>query len=246
MKIVAIIPSRYGSSRLIAKPLMKIKKIPMIQRVYERVRQAKSITDVFVATDDRRIADVVEGFGGRAVMTTAENRSGTDRVAEAAAKIGLSDSDIVVNVQGDQPLIEPSCLDEVVVPFYRIPDLTMTTLAYTIVDPREITNPKDCKVTFGKDGFALYFSRSPIPCARDAGTRFDTYKHLGIYAYTVKFLKIFSNLPTGRLESIEKLEQNRVLENGYRILVVITEHDSPEVDVPEDIERIESILNGKR
>lgn len=251
MKIVAIIPSRYGSTRFDGKPLALIAGKPMIRLVYERAIQAERISDVFVATDDQRIYDAVLAFGGKAVMTSAENRSGTDRVAEAAEKIGLDRDDIVVNVQGDQPVFNPACIDELVEPFFVEPDLEISTLAFKIVNKDEITNPKDVKVTFDSKGFALYFSRSPIPFGRDfadlsacdaqAGT-FDTYKHLGFYAYTRDFLETFRNLPQGRLEMIEKLEQLRALEHGHKIKVVVTGYDSPEVDLPGDIAKVEKGL----
>ncbi|MBT7086821.1 MAG: 3-deoxy-manno-octulosonate cytidylyltransferase [Desulfobacterales bacterium] len=242
MKIAVIIPSRYGSTRFEGKPLVPIAGKMMIQRVYEKASQADKVTEVVVATDDKRIIDAVHGFGGNAVMTSEKNRSGTDRVAEAAELIGLDLDDIVINVQGDQPLLDPECLDQVVEPFLSDPDLGMTTLAIAIVNENEITNPKDVKVVFDTKGFALYFSRAPIPFARDDDTYFDTYKHLGIYAYTRRFLEIFKNLPEGKLEKIEKLEQLRAIEYGHKIKVVVTSYDSPEVDIPEDIERIESII----
>ena len=246
MKCVAIIPARYQSSRFEGKPLAKICGKPMIQRVCENVIKARGIAEVAVATDDSRIAAAVEAFGAKVVMTGEKNRSGTDRVAEAARNMELSDSDVVVNVQGDQPLIHPNCLDEVVAPFSKDPDVVMTTLAFKIVREEEITNPKDVKVVCDKNGSALYFSRSPVPFGRDPEAAFDMYKHLGVYAYTKKFLDIFANLPDGRLENIEKLEQLRALEHGYAIKVSITEHDSPEVDLPEDIALVEKILSHDR
>lgn len=244
MRIVAIIPSRYKSTRFEGKPLALIDGRPMIRHVYERVHGAESISDVFVATDDERILAAVRDFGGNAILTSPENRSGTDRAADAAEKIGLAVDDIVVNVQGDQPLIDSRCLDTLTSPFFSIPDLTMSTLAFRIVNPRELTDPKDVKVVFDNGGFALYFSRSPLPCSRDNDEDFDTYKHLGAYAYTRAFLETYRNLPEGRLEKIEKLEQLRVLEFGHRIKVMITEYDSPEVDLPEDIQRVEALLKG--
>lgn len=242
MKIVAFIPSRYGSTRFLGKPLATIAGKSMIRRVYENVNNAEGVTDVVVATDDRRIADAVIAFGGKVAMTGIENRSGTDRTAEAAEQMGLAPDDIVVNVQGDQPLLDPRCIDALIAPFSALPDLDMSTLAFRIIDNREITDPKDVKVTFDHQGYALYFSRSPIPFSRDASTGFDTHKHLGFYAYRKRFLDTFSRLPEGKLEAIEKLEQLRALEYGYRILVVVTPYDSPEVDLPEDIPRIERIL----
>ncbi len=244
MNIVAIIPSRYGSTRFNGKPLARIAGKPMIEWVYHRSRKAENISDVVVATDDQRICDAVKAFGGNAVMTSADNRSGTDRVAEASEKIGLSLEDIVVNVQGDQPLFDPRCIDELVSPFFTDPDLEMSTLAFKIINKDEITNPKDVKVTFDHQGYALYFSRSPIPYGRDASVSFDTYKHLGFYAYTRRFLETFRRLPAGKLEMVEKLEQLRAIEHGHPIKVVVTEYDSPEVDLPEDVARIEKILGG--
>lgn len=244
MKTVVIIPARYGSTRFEGKPLHPINGKPMIQHVYERSRKASRVNDVLVATDDRRIEDAVEAFGGKAVMTSDQNRSGTDRIAEAAALIGLEMDDIVINVQGDQPLMDSRCLDQLVTPFFEEPGLEMSTLAYKIVREREITDPKDVKVTFDNRGYALYFSRASIPLARDPGTRHDTFKHLGFYAYKRNFLEIYKNLEAGTLETVEKLEQLRALEHGYRIKVVVTRYDSPEVDLPEDIPRIEKLMRG--
>ncbi len=245
MKRVVIIPARYKSSRFEGKPLAKICGKPMIRMVYENAKKASEITDVAVATDDPRIAEAVESFGGKVVMTSDKNRSGTDRVGEAAELMGLSAGDIVVNVQGDQPLIDSRCLDDVVEPFKTDPSAAMSTLAFKIVRREEITNPKDVKVAFDRNGFALYFSRSPIPFGRDPDTVFDTYKHLGVYAYTREYLDIFRNLPEGRLEKIEKLEQLRALEHGHRIKVVVTAYDSPEVDLPEDIRRVERLIESE-
>ncbi|MBW1954289.1 MAG: 3-deoxy-manno-octulosonate cytidylyltransferase [Deltaproteobacteria bacterium] len=242
--IVAVIPSRYASSRFEGKPLAEISGKPMIQRVYEQARKNRTVRDVVVATDDPRIAGAVEAFGGRVVMTSPAHRSGTDRTAEAAEILGLRGKDIVMNIQGDQPLIHPESLSEVAAPLMKDPDLSMATLAFAIVDPRERTDPKDVKVVFDTQGFALYFSRSRIPFPRDPGKDPPVYKHLGVYAYTVDFLKRFQSLPEGALERIEKLEQLRALEHGYEIKVVITDHDSPEVDLPVDIPRIEARIRN--
>ncbi|MBF0119776.1 MAG: 3-deoxy-manno-octulosonate cytidylyltransferase [Desulfobacterales bacterium] len=245
MKIVVIIPSRYESTRFPGKPLAIISQRPMIQMVYERASTAKTVTDVIVATDDKRIYDAVISFNGKAIMTSIENRSGTDRAAEASEKLCLNPNDIIINVQGDQPLFDPRSLDEVVKPLLlNDPLISMTTLAIKIVRKDEYTNPKDVKVTFDANNFALYFSRSTIPYDRDNIISPETYKHLGIYAYTSNFLKIFKNLPTGKLETIEKLEQLRAIEYGYKIKVIITTYDSPEVDTPEDICRMETLLHS--
>jgi len=239
---LAVIPSRFGSSRFEGKPLALLAGKSMIQRVYEQTEKASHIKEVVVATDDERIEKAVKAFGGKVIMTSRELKSGTDRVASTANILGLSPDDIVVNVQGDQPIFDPACLDELVAPFMDDPDLMMSTLAFRIIDPRELIDPKDVKVCFDQKGFALYFSRSRIPFPRDNETDTPTHKHLGFYAYKKSFLDTIANLQVSELEDIEKLEQLRVLEHGYKIKVVVTEHDSPEVDLPEDIDRIEKYL----
>ena len=239
---IAIIPSRYGSSRFEGKPLALVAGISMIQRVYEQAQKSKAVSKTIVATDDERIFNAVEAFGGHAVMTSDKCRSGTDRVAQTADILNLKSDDIIVNIQGDQPVFNPLTIDEMISPFTGDPDLVMSTLAFKIRDKREITDPKDVKVTFDHNGFALYFSRAQIPFPRDRETKADFYKHLGFYAYKKSFLDKLVALPTGTCEHIEKLEQLRVLEFGYRIKVVITEHDSLEIDLPEDIKRIEATL----
>ena len=170
MNSIVIIPARYSSTRREGKPLGLIDGKSMIQRVYECVKMSEIVMDVIVATDDQRIFDTVLKFGGKAIMTSTDNRTGTDRVAEAADKMGLDLDDIVVNVQGDQPRVVPQHLNDVVSPFMNEPGVEMSTLAFKIVKKKEITNPKDCKVIFDSKGYAIYFSRSPIPCARDVDT----------------------------------------------------------------------------
>lgn len=244
--ITAIIPSRFGSTRFYGKPLAFLAGKCMIQRVYEQAKKNSAVEQVVLTTDDQRIADAAESFGCQAVMTSSDIRSGTDRVAKASELIHLSPDDIVINIQGDQPIFNPECLDELTAPLLAHPGLGMSTLAFKIKNKREITDPKDVKVTFDKNGFALYFSRSQIPFPRDKKTKTDFYKHLGFYAYRKRFLDKIACLDTGALENTEKLEQLRVLENGYKIKVIITEHDSPEVDLPEDIARIEKIISEKK
>ncbi|MDL2268527.1 3-deoxy-manno-octulosonate cytidylyltransferase [Desulfosarcina sp. OttesenSCG-928-A07] len=244
MPVTVIIPSRYSSSRFEGKPLAAIKGKPMIQWVYERAARSHCVEKVFVATDDARIETAVQKFGGNAIMTSNACRSGTDRVAEAATRLGLGEKDVVINIQGDQPLVDPRCFDALVQPFLLDPEVKMTTLAFAIVDEREKTDPKDVKVTFDHNGDALYFSRAPIPWSRDGDVPYPMYKHLGVYAYTHEFLKCFQNLSPGRLEEIEKLEQLRPMEHGHRIRVVVTPYDSPEVDLPVDIQRIEEKMAG--
>jgi 3-deoxy-manno-octulosonate cytidylyltransferase (CMP-KDO synthetase) len=242
MNIFVLIPSRWGSTRFEGKPLAHIAGKSMVQRVFEQASMAGGVHTVAVVTDDIRIASAVREFGGTALMTRPDNRSGTDRVAEAAGQLLAAPEDIVVNIQGDQPLLHPAAIREVVSPLEADPSLGMSTLAFRIVDSREITNPKDVKVVFDQRGNALYFSRSPIPFARDPDTITDTFKHLGVYAYRKWLLDIFQNLPSGILEQVEKLEQLRAMEYGWPIRVVVSAYDSPEVDVPEDIQRIESML----
>lgn len=239
MSVVVIIPSRYQSSRFEGKPLAEICGKPMIQWVFQRAMEADCVDSVYVATDDSRIEEAVIGFGGNVIMTGSNCRSGTDRVAEAAETLGLSSGDVVVNIQGDQPLVDPRSFDALVRPFQEDSTVKMSTLAYAIIDKRERTDPKDVKVTFDRNGDALYFSRATIPHGRDTQQGYDVYKHLGLYAYTMDFLVCFRSLPPGHLEEIEKLEQLRALEHGHRIRVVVTPHDSPEVDLPVDIQRIE-------
>lgn len=240
-KIVGIIPARYASTRLPGKPLKKIGGIPMIERVYKRVKMAKNIDDVFIATDDERIASTVKNFGGIAIMT-GDLPSGTDRVAVAAKKLNLKDDDIVLNIQGDQPLIDPYSFEEVVKPFFEEKEIYMATIVFKILDTKEKKDPKNVKVVFDKKNFALYFSRSTIPFCRDGDTDKTIYKHLGTYAFRMDFLQKFIKLNVSRLENIEKLEMLRVLEEGYKIKITISNLDSPSVDLPEDIKKIESLL----
>ena len=242
MDIVAIIPCRYGSKRFEGKPLIPILGKPMIQWVYERARKAEILSGVVVATDDDRILRCVEGFGGRVLMTARTHRSGSDRAAEAAGKLDLQDADIVLNIQGDQPALPPQSLFEVVSPLMEVSGLVMSTLIYKIRDPSEITDPNCVKCVFDKEGFALYFSRSPIPFNRDSLKQVDMFKHLGIYAFRKHFLDRFTSLPQGRLEAIEKLEQLRALEHGFRIKGVETAYDSKAVDTPSDIRKLEAVL----
>jgi len=244
MQTIVIIPARYGSSRLPGKPLKIIDDKPMIQHVFERVSKAKGLNAVYIATDDFRIKDVVESFGGKVVMTPPEAESGTDRIAEAAKILNLSDDDLIINVQGDQPLIHAQSIEDVISPFksgeYK-GKFEMSTLSFKIVNQAEITSPKDVKLVTDVNGMALYFSRATIPYGRDYWDH-DSFKHLGVYAYTKRFVDKFNALPISKLEDIEKLEQLRALENAMPIKVIETKHDSPEVDLPGDIETMEALL----
>jgi 3-deoxy-manno-octulosonate cytidylyltransferase (CMP-KDO synthetase) len=243
--VVCIIPSRYESSRFPGKPLADLCGKPMILHVYERVLKAASVSHAAVATDDERILQAVQAHGGRAVMTSPRHRSGTDRVAEAVEALGLADEAIVVNIQGDQPLFEPSQIDEVVSPLREEADVPMSTLIYRIVRDEEIGHPNAVKVAVDARGFALYFSRATIPYVRDPGLTAEYFKHHGIYAYRRCFLRTFTALPTGVLERLEALEQLRALEYGHRIRVIVTPHDSVEVDTPAELDRVRRILEGR-
>lgn len=246
MNTFVFIPARYGSSRLPGKPLKLINGKPMIQHVYERIAKAQGLAGVYVATDDERIREVVEAFGGQVVMTPAEAASGTDRIAAAANALGLKDDDLIVNVQGDQPLVHHESIEDVIAPFLAADydgSFEMSTLSFKIVNEAEITNPKDVKLVTDVYGFALYFSRATIPHGRDYWDH-DSFKHLGVYAYTKRFVDTFNALPMGRLEDIEKLEQLRALEYGHKIKVVESQWDSPEVDLPGDIAMMEALLQA--
>lgn len=242
MKVVVIIPSRYQSSRFMGKPLADVLGKPMIQHVYERVLRSKTASMAAVATDDRRIFEAVEKFGGRVILTSPDHPSGTDRIAEAVETLGLAGTDIVVNIQGDQPTFEPSQIDEVVQPLLEDSTVDFSTLIYRIRRDEEVSDPNAVKVVFDKDRFALYFSRATIPFVRDRGGKADYWKHHGIYAYRKSFLIAFTKLPQGTLEKLEALEQLRALEHGHRIKVVETEFDSIEVDTPADLERVRALV----
>jgi 3-deoxy-manno-octulosonate cytidylyltransferase (CMP-KDO synthetase) len=242
MGITAFIPSRYGSTRFPAKPLALIAGEPMIRHVYQCASSCPDISDVYVVTDDKRILKCVEEFGGKAVMTRKEHQSGTDRIAEAVQILRLKDDDLVVNVQGDQPLFDSSIISVLTAPLVKDPEIPMSTVVCRLTDEDEIQNINIVKVVTDNNGFALYFSRCRVPFYRDLKSDNVYYKHLGFYAYRKGFLLKFSSLPAGRLETAEKLEQLRALEFGYKIKVVETIHDSVEVDAPEDIQKVERMI----
>jgi len=244
MKVYGIIPARYGSTRLPGKVLIDIAGKPMIQHVYERARRSSSLDRLVVATDDDRIFDRVQGFGGEVLKTSPTHLSGTDRVAEAVQILGAKEADLIVNIQGDQPLFEPGMIDEVVRPFRETPELKMGVLVYPIHSPEDLANPNVVKVVFDKKGFALYFSRSPLPYIISTSGTPRYYKHIGPYAYRTGFLLQFTQMEPGDLERFESLEQLRALENGYRIKVVETKFDSQEVDTAEDLEKVRKQISG--
>jgi 3-deoxy-manno-octulosonate cytidylyltransferase (CMP-KDO synthetase) len=238
LQIVAIIPARYASTRFPGKALEPINGRPMIEHVYRRVTASPSVSRVIVATDDLRIATTVTGFGGNVRLTRA-HETGTDRLAEVAATL---DCDVIVNVQGDEPLIDPRAVTEAVAPFSD-PSIPMTTLYRRIHDPAELTNPNVVKVVLDRGGFALYFSRAPIPHARDPrGGWPPLYKHIGLYAYRRSVLLVLASLEPTPLERAESLEQLRALEHGIRIKAVETAYDSIGVDTPEDLEQVRRLL----
>ncbi|HDQ45966.1 MAG TPA: 3-deoxy-manno-octulosonate cytidylyltransferase [bacterium] len=247
-QIVGVIPARWASSRLPGKPLTDLAGKPMIRHVVERVSQARLLDEVIVATDDARILQVVEDFGGRAVMTDPGLASGTDRVAEAVRSL---DADIVVNIQGDEPLIPARAVDEAARILLDDPSVEMGTLVTAFRSAEELFSPHTAKVVTDDSGFALYFSRSPIPFCRDASDpsvwlkRGVYRKHIGIYVYRKTFLLRFAGWKPGRLEEAEKLEQLRALAHGVRIRVAETEYDPVCVDTPEDAERVRTLLRER-
>ena len=241
---IAIIPARYAAKRLPGKPLVTLAGKSMIERVWARVSRAQKISRVIVATDDERILQAVAAFGGEAVMTRAEHRSGTERVAEVAATAIRGGDDIFVNVQGDEPLIEPEAIDAAVEAMESDEQVLIATLAVPITRPADIMDPNIVKVVLDFDDNALYFSRAPIPWVRDreAPVHARHLKHLGLYSFRRAALLDFPTLPLGDLERVEQLEQLRWMENGYKIRVAETSHDSISVDVAEDVARVEELL----
>jgi 3-deoxy-manno-octulosonate cytidylyltransferase (CMP-KDO synthetase) len=233
--VIAVIPARYGSSRLPGKPLADVQGTPMVVRVWRQTKRAHAVAEVIVATDDERIAAVVREAGGRAEMTSPDHASGTDRVAEIARRFP---AEIYLNVQGDLPFIAPQDLDALIAPMRAEPSVMMATIATPIIDEREWQNPNVVKVVRDQNGDALYFSRSPIPFWRDhQGPPGSALRHIGVYGYRRAFLLEFAAWPPGQLEQIEKLEQLRAMERGHRIRVVRSVAPSIEIDTPEDLAR---------
>ena len=238
MKSICVIPARYSSTRLPGKPLKDICGVPMICRVWQRASRAKSVADVIVATDDERILQAVEKNSGRAMMTRADHKTGTDRLAEVAEK--FPEADVIVNVQGDEPLIEPSLIDELVAEFSRDDELQMATVATELTDDDEMNNPNNVKVVLDRYNDALYFSRSLIPYPRNAGNS-KVFKHIGIYAYRRQFLIDYAKMEPTPLEKSESLEQLRALENGFKIRVIKSSCQFVGVDTEEDLQLVNEI-----
>jgi len=239
-RAVGIIPARLAATRLPNKPLADLAGKTMIQRVYERVTQARTLTDVLVATPDPEIMAAVEAFGGRAVLTSPDHRTGTDRVAEAARALP-DDVAVIVNIQGDEPLLDPATIDAVAAPLLADNSLVMSSLMCPLPEGRE-SDPNVVKVVCDHRDFALYFSRSPLPYRRNADARYGPRQHVGLYAYRRGFLMRLTTLPPTPLEQVESLEQLRVLEHGFRIRLVWTDRAPESVDTPEDLARVRSLL----
>ncbi|HET9481533.1 MAG TPA: 3-deoxy-manno-octulosonate cytidylyltransferase [Candidatus Polarisedimenticolia bacterium] len=262
-RALGVIPARYASSRFPGKPLASLSGRPLLQHVHERASRARRLAGVWVATDDSRIVELVRRFGGHAVMTSPDHSTGTDRVAEVAAMPEAADYGIVVNIQGDQPLIDPDALDGLVAAFDADPDLRMATLFEPLRTVEDLLDPNVAKVVADSRGRALYFSRSPIPYYRHSGSPMEEasrqatgllprrpegmagfHKHVGIYALRRDFLFEFGRMPQGRLEALEGLEQLRVLEAGYAIQLVPSAGVSISVETPEDLSRVEAIISS--
>jgi 3-deoxy-manno-octulosonate cytidylyltransferase (CMP-KDO synthetase) len=241
-RILGVIPARFASSRFPGKALAVIAGKTMLQHVFERARAARYLTQVIIATDDDRIARVARSFGAPVRMTRADHFSGTDRVAEVAS---ADTAEIVVNIQGDEPLIDPTAIDAAILTVADEKDVAMGTLKRRIEDPAELSNPNVVKVATSLYGRAIYFSRLPIPHVRDGSTTSLThFKHIGLYVYRRDFLLSYPDLPVGPLERAERLEQLRALENGYPIQVAETEYESLGVDTPEDFDRVSKLFEA--
>ncbi len=239
--IVGIIPARFASTRLMGKPLADICGKPMIQRTYESALRSKLLHEVIIAVDDEKVAEIAQGFGAKVFITPKDITTGSDRIAYVARQ--LHEAEIIVNIQGDEPFIRGEMIDQGIEPLIFDKSVNVSTLAKRIESVEELKAPSVVKVVFDYHNFALYFSRSPIPCVRDARTNFDRiqmaeiYKHVGLYVYRKEYLLKFSELEQTDLEKVEKLEQLRMLENGFKIKVVTTEFENLSVDTPEDLQR---------
>jgi 3-deoxy-manno-octulosonate cytidylyltransferase (CMP-KDO synthetase) len=239
-RILGIIPARFASSRFPGKALAELAGKSMLEHVWERASRSRYLTDLLVATDDARIAAAVRKFGGRARMTSPQHPSGSDRLAEVAS---AEEAALYVNIQGDEPLIDPEAIDAAILSVYGDEAIVMGTLKKQIVDPTDIMSTNVVKVVTNLLGDALYFSRCPIPYERDGRNGLPVYfKHIGLYVYRREFLLRYPDLTVGPLEEAERLEQLRALENGYRIRVVNTEYESLGVDTPEDLERVRQLF----
>lgn len=234
MRAIGVIPARWASTRFEGKVLAKIGGKTIIQHIWEAAKTSKLLDDLVVAADNERVVDAVRKFGGKVTFTSPDQPSGTDRAAEIANPL---DCDIVVNIQGDEPLIKGIMIDNLITALAEDKEAQMATLAKKIENKDEITDPNVVKVVFDRKNHAIYFSRSPIPYIRD-DFDFTFYKHIGLYAYTKDFLFTYTNLPLSKLEKAEKLEQLRALENGFKIKIIETEFETVGIDTPEDLEKL--------
>lgn len=243
MDVIGVIPARYSSSRFAGKVLADINGRPMIQHVWERARQALVLDDIIIAADDERVAKAAHNFGANVVMTSPGHLCGSDRIAEV---INPLDVRAIVNIQGDEPLIHPTMIDSVARALMESPGVCMATIMRRITDPALVNDPNVVKVVVDKHGFALYFSRSPIPhrAASSDVAQPAYFKHIGLYGYTKDFLFTYKNLPVSALERTENLEQLRVLEEGFRIKVIETKYDTIGVDTPEDLDRVKAYMDA--
>ena len=239
MNAIGVIPARYSSTRFEGKVLADLSGKPVVQHVWERAKQAMMLDDLIIAADDQRVVDRVEGFGGKAILTSQDQPSGSDRLAEVVNPIDVK---IVVNIQGDEPLVHPTMIDELVRTLEEDDSVTMATMIKKIKKNEELIDPNVVKVVIDRFANALYFSRSPIPFEKGEPSKIF-YKHLGLYAYTKDFLFTFTNLPKSNLETAESLEQLRALENNYKIKTIETEFETVGVDTPEDLERAKELIN---
>ncbi len=244
-RILTVIPARYASTRFPGKIIAPLAGKPLVAHTYTRAIQARLVSEALVAADDPKVRDALVPLGIPVVMTRPDHPSGTDRIAEVAAH---RDADIVVNVQGDEPLIDPSTIDAAIRPLLERPEVMMSTARVLLTDPEEIANPNVVKVVCDTRGDALYFSRCPIPYIRDAADRAQSprchWQHIGLYVYRRDFLLQYAKMPQTPLEKLEKLEQLRVLENGFKIAVVETGYEALGVDTPEDLERVRALLEN--
>ena len=243
MKVIGMIPARYASTRLPGKPLKMIAGKTMIEHVFNRAQKAKYLSEVVVATDDQRIKERVEAFGGKAFMTSPHHQTGTDRLVEAVSHLNVGQADIIVNIQGDEPLLEPEMVDELIKPLLDDEQIVMSTLKHRITEEEEVNNANVVKVITDQNGFAVYFSRCPIPYNRNK-IEVSYYKHIGLYAYRLSFLQKYADLKQTPLEKAESLEQLRALENGYRIKVVETNFQTIGVDSEADLKKVEEIIRA--
>lgn len=242
MEVIGVIPARYSSTRFTGKVLADISGKPMLQQVWERARGARLLEDLIIACDDQRVAEAAGRFGAKAVLTSRDHASGTERIIEV---INPLDVKIVINIQADEPLIHPLMIDALAETLIDDDNITMATLMKKIEDPADLDDPNVVKVVVDKNNFALYFSRAAIPyqAKESESDKPVYYKHIGLYAYTKDFLFVYKNLPASKLEKIERLEQLRVLEEGFRIKAVETKYETIGVDTPEDLEKVRAYLS---